>query len=314
MSEDTEGGWILRPPFLADGANGWTVRLLPRLQPLTDRNGSPSYSPLRLREDGREIGAPHTLHEKIRRDGRGHYSFWNDSLYFSTPDGSDPNTNGREYEIVVAAPDSSLPLDNRIPAATTDDMFDLRRLPFVCGDVAPLVFRRTAVSWHEVLPDLDERRRLLAPVDGVETFPSPGTFAADISSVAVDQSGIRFSGPGAYNILTNFGAFKFLILPESRSPSDLLDIGRFLANNTVHSGFDVSTCTYGKFTSSLINYQNLFHKLFFSDQPLGLFCCSAAFCLCALCECLGYIDGSISPAPIAGAISRSRSMTACAGS
>ena len=288
MSEDTEGGWILRPPFLADGANGWTVRLLPRLQPLTDRDGSPSYSPLRLREDGREVGAPHTLHEKIRRDGRGHYSFWNDSLYFSTPDGSDPNTNGRVYEIFVAAPDPSLPAENRISAAGSVDKFDLRRLPFVCNDIAPLVFRRTAVSWDEVFPDLDERRRLMAPVDGVETFPSPGTVAADISSVAVDQAGIRFAGPGAYNVLTNFGAFKFLILPESRSPSDVLDIGRFLAGNTVHSGFDVSTCTYGKFTSSLINYQNLFHKLFFSDQPLGLFCCSAAFCLCALCEWLGY--------------------------
>ena len=150
------------------------------------------------------------------------------------------------------------------------------------------MFRKADVGWEEILPDLSDRRRLLGSIERVETFSSPGRLGTDLRCVTVNSRGIQFTKPGTYNVLTNFGAFKFLILSDERSASDLIQIGRFVANNILHSGFDVSTCTYGRFTSSLINYQNLHHKLFFSDQPLGLLCCSAAFCLCALCEILGY--------------------------
>src|SRR5262245_4885949 len=110
-----KGAWTLRPPFRTDGPRGWVAPLPRELHPLTDRDEAPYRSPLRLREDGREVGAPHAVHETIRRDGRGHYSFWNDSLYFSTSDGSDPNASGRLYEVFVSS------LDQEHPQARTAD-------------------------------------------------------------------------------------------------------------------------------------------------------------------------------------------------
>jgi len=58
-------------------------------------------SSVALFEDDRRLGPAHADHEMIRRGGRGRYSHWQDSLFFSTSDGSDPNTNGRRYVAVV---------------------------------------------------------------------------------------------------------------------------------------------------------------------------------------------------------------------
>lgn len=54
---------------------------------------------VRLFEDDGEIGPGNALHDDIREHGGGSYSVWNGTLYFSTPDGSDPITNGRSYEL-----------------------------------------------------------------------------------------------------------------------------------------------------------------------------------------------------------------------
>lgn len=48
-------------------------------------------------EDGRPIGPAHSSHSDIREHGEGRYSHWSGWLYFSTPDGSDPRSNGRVY-------------------------------------------------------------------------------------------------------------------------------------------------------------------------------------------------------------------------
>lgn len=60
-----------------------------------------NQSPLRLFEDGREIGFPHTLHQEIREKGGGGYSHWLGQLWFSTSDNSDPRLNGRIYSIKI---------------------------------------------------------------------------------------------------------------------------------------------------------------------------------------------------------------------
>ncbi|HLY58259.1 MAG TPA: hypothetical protein VKS60_22045 [Stellaceae bacterium] len=66
----------------------------------TDRNaGAGGPSQLRVLENGRPLGPPHTLHEEIRQDGHGRFSHWRGMLYFSSSDGSDPRTNGRTYAI-----------------------------------------------------------------------------------------------------------------------------------------------------------------------------------------------------------------------
>lgn len=61
----------------------------------------PSYPLLRMTENGILFGYQNAPHEGIRQFGEGRYSFWEDSLYFSTPDASDPNVNGRTYAVFI---------------------------------------------------------------------------------------------------------------------------------------------------------------------------------------------------------------------
>jgi hypothetical protein len=56
-------------------------------------------APLRLFEDGKQLGPPHQMHDLIRNKGLGGFSHWGRSLYFSTSDNSDPRQNGREYTL-----------------------------------------------------------------------------------------------------------------------------------------------------------------------------------------------------------------------
>ncbi len=106
MSESAESATTSRlsPPFRSDGAAGWVAALPATLHAFTDNNERPRSSLLRLFEDGRELGPSHSTHANVRRPGRGSYSFWIDTLYFSTSDGSDPNTNGRVYMAQLPAP------------------------------------------------------------------------------------------------------------------------------------------------------------------------------------------------------------------
>ena len=53
----------------------------------------------RLKEDGKELGPPHSVHSEIRRVGTGMFSHWGSSLYFSSTDGRDPRTNGLAYAV-----------------------------------------------------------------------------------------------------------------------------------------------------------------------------------------------------------------------
>lgn len=57
-------------------------------------------SPARVLEDGKPLPGPaNALHDDIRKIGNGRYSFWHDSVYFSTTDNSDALNNARVYEI-----------------------------------------------------------------------------------------------------------------------------------------------------------------------------------------------------------------------
>jgi hypothetical protein len=90
-------------PFETDGGHGFRARLelLPQhavLEAMRDFPGNHRRSPLRLYEDGVELGPAHTDHRLIRSEGAGRFSHW-DVLYFSTADNSDPNANGRLYEV-----------------------------------------------------------------------------------------------------------------------------------------------------------------------------------------------------------------------
>jgi arylsulfatase A-like enzyme len=87
---------ILSGVFTNQGGLAW-VATAPDDWP-TDSVDSES-SRLLVFEDGEPLGPAHALHDEIRRLGRGRYSHWEGSLYFSTSDDSDPNTNGRVYVV-----------------------------------------------------------------------------------------------------------------------------------------------------------------------------------------------------------------------
>lgn len=84
---------------------GWSVAL-PELSSCADSMENPRRSSLVVLEDGVAMGPSHALHENIRQTGHGAYSHWGDTLYFSSSDNSDPNTNGRRYH--VAFPTDSI--------------------------------------------------------------------------------------------------------------------------------------------------------------------------------------------------------------
>lgn len=54
-------------------------------------------SSLEVLEDGRELGPAHADHGEIASIGGGRHSHWDDCVWFSASDGSDPRTNGRAY-------------------------------------------------------------------------------------------------------------------------------------------------------------------------------------------------------------------------
>lgn len=100
--------WRLNPPFRPDGGGAWIADLPAELWDVTDSNDAPYRSPLRLFEDGRELGPAHARHAVIQEAGEGHYSFWTEVVYFSSSDSSDPNRNGRTYSVSFAEDRSDL--------------------------------------------------------------------------------------------------------------------------------------------------------------------------------------------------------------
>ena len=89
----------LPPPFQQQDRLCWLFNFpTPGLN--GDSSSSPHKSNLLLYEEDRLLGPAHSEHEEIRSQGGGRYSHWETALYFSTSDGSDPNTNGRRYTVI----------------------------------------------------------------------------------------------------------------------------------------------------------------------------------------------------------------------
>jgi predicted O-methyltransferase YrrM len=91
----------LRGPFALDEGHCWTAQL-PHWRHLADSQGTPQRSPLMLYENGVPSLEAHVPHQCIRTEGGGLFSHWQDFLFFSTSDNSDPNTNGRQYSYTVS--------------------------------------------------------------------------------------------------------------------------------------------------------------------------------------------------------------------
>jgi hypothetical protein len=90
---------MLERPFEKERGHAFLVRM-PTLATMADNSHNPRRSSVMLCENGQPIGPAHSLHEDIRTKGSGQFSHWSFGVLFSTPDNSDPNSNGREYKLV----------------------------------------------------------------------------------------------------------------------------------------------------------------------------------------------------------------------
>ncbi|WP_295387846.1 hypothetical protein [uncultured Thiodictyon sp.] len=94
-------------PIVHQEGCAYLVKQLPRpggwplIEWMSDTR-STAHSQLVLSENGRPLPNPHATDAEIVRSGPGGYSHWREALLFSTPDCSDPRTNGRRY--TAAAP------------------------------------------------------------------------------------------------------------------------------------------------------------------------------------------------------------------
>ncbi len=61
-----------------------------------------------LLENGQPLGPANELVEEVRDAGGGLFSIWNNTIYFSTSDNTDPLTNGRRYELAYPPATSEL--------------------------------------------------------------------------------------------------------------------------------------------------------------------------------------------------------------
>ncbi len=130
----------------------------------------------------------------------------------------------------------------------------------------------TQIYWEQC------QQRELAPVQLRGTFPIPGTkTATDIHGIRFGAEYIEFPGEGEYYFYSDFGAFKCLILPPSDSElNQAKKTFAFVSKNIVHSLADLWLCRPNGFLGGGLYWDSLVEKLFFSDQPLNLWCGEAA--------------------------------------
>ena len=71
----------------------------PELHSQADTLNKPKASSLIVLENGKKIGLSHSIHEDIRRIGKGYFSHWGNGVYLSTSDNTDPRKNNRNYSL-----------------------------------------------------------------------------------------------------------------------------------------------------------------------------------------------------------------------
>ena len=111
-----QAGWVTRTAMLPAAAIGplkghafqirmpemWSSSRFVSVFYRSDSMSDPAISSMRLNEGPFALGPPHSLHQDIIEQGGGRFSHWNDCLYFSASDNSDPRTNGRSYSVAEA--------------------------------------------------------------------------------------------------------------------------------------------------------------------------------------------------------------------
>lgn len=91
-------------PFTANDPLVW-VASTPQFKNFADTASEPRRSTLLMWEDDIPLSFPHCGYQNILQFGKGRYRHWEDSVYFTASDNSNPNTNGRHYSITFDDPD-----------------------------------------------------------------------------------------------------------------------------------------------------------------------------------------------------------------
>lgn len=95
---------------------GYAYKIAYPLPQTGDSNTYPTVSTMRLFENGVELGPAHSVHQDIRDYGKGRFSHWGTTLYFSASDNTNPAKNGRKYTYTM---DGSTPTTGTTSTATT---------------------------------------------------------------------------------------------------------------------------------------------------------------------------------------------------
>ena len=159
-------------------------------------------------------------------------------------------------------------------------------------DVRPLIFDRLSLHWKDV--------KLEQPFDflwatgnkykwALRSFPLPGRpVPQDLSAVQVRPDGLDFPHYGPYFVTGPFGAIKLLLVdPASNDDAKIIAICQFLACCVYHSGADTHL-SYERANRYPIYPVTLLQKLFYSDQPLALWCGNIADVLAFVLHLSGY--------------------------
>lgn len=294
-------GFVIQGRFNHNGGKCWTVPLPQSLQPWADEPTLPRRSPFLLLEDGRPLATPHTPHARIAEEGAGLYSHWGRSIYFAASDGSDPNANGRCYQLVMAvdAPPGAVralrDLEGAVPepAATTaagpelDVPSAARAVPL--ADTV-LIAPGLTLSWQRLgleVPAAAALRDWQAHVGWLEV---PGTLPGCKPVLpALAQQGLVAERAGPAALCFGARCVKALFLGgETDELARVLRIAGFVSNLVVHSFADLHLGLPDPKRTEEVRVDLLLRKLFGTDQPLLLMCDMASALLAWILWSQGY--------------------------
>lgn len=91
-------------PFVANDPLVWRTDI-PEFSALADTPAEPRRSTLLMWENDVPLAYPHCGYANIAQYGAGRYRHWQDSVYFTTSDNTNPNLNGKQYAFTVDSPE-----------------------------------------------------------------------------------------------------------------------------------------------------------------------------------------------------------------
>ena len=110
-------------------------RIAPFPYRLAHDSAAGNAATLALYENGKPLGPPHALHQSIADQGRGAYSLWYSTLFFSTADNSDPRSGANELYMTA-------PLEPRVLLAGATILVTVVAVVLVTAAIGPAISRR----------------------------------------------------------------------------------------------------------------------------------------------------------------------------